>query len=107
MSVLCKNKTASFEDVLRSILTDGEFKDNIYLTEFEKYELLDAFWEMTDSVFGYQDSKPTLEKLVITMFVTCLMKSIHSDVPQPWKSFVSYKSGNIIAFVDNMMNSLI
>lgn len=107
MSVLCKNKTASFEDVLRSILTDGEFEDNIYLTEFEKYNLLTAFWEMTDSVFGYQDSKPTLEKLVITMFVTCLAKSIHLDVPQPWKSFVSYKSGNIIAFVDNMMNNLL
>lgn len=107
MSVLCKNKTASFEDVLRSILTDGELEDNKFLTEFEKYDLLDAFWGLTNSIFGYQDSKPTLEKLVITMFVTCLAKSIHCDVPQPWKSFVSYKSGNIIAFVDNMMNSLL
>lgn len=107
MSVLCKNKTASFEDVVRCLLTDGALEENRFLAEFEKYDLLGAFWEMTDSAFGYQDSKPTLEKLVITMFVTCLARSIHSDVPQPWKSFVSYKSGNIIAFVDNMMNSLL
>ena len=39
MSVLYKDKTASFEEVLRSILTD----DNKYLTEFEKYDLLSAF----------------------------------------------------------------
>lgn len=107
MSVLCKNKTASFEDILRSILTDGELENNRFLAEFEKYDLLDAFWGLADSVFGYQDSKPTLEKLVITMFVTCLAKSVHGEVPLPWKSFVSYKSGNIIAFVENMMNSLL
>ena len=55
--------------------------------------------------FGYNDPKPTLEKLVITMFVTYAAKSIHTDMPQAWKPFISYKSGNIIAFIDNLMNS--
>lgn len=55
--------------------------------------------------FGYNDPKPTLEKLVITMFVTYAAKSIHTDMPQAWKPFISYKSGNIIAFMDNLMNS--
>lgn len=105
MSVLCKSKTSAFEEVLRCILTDDGFLDNKYLAEFEKYDLLDAFWQQADSVFGYQDSKPTLEKFTITMFVTYIAKTIHTDVPQPWKSFVSYKSGNIIAFIDNLMNS--
>ena len=105
MSVLCKNKTVSFEEVVRSILTDDELKDNKYLAEFEKYDLLKAFWQYADMTFGYNDSKPTLEKLVITMFVTYVAKSIYTDVPQAWKTFVSYKSGNIIAFMDNLMNS--
>ena len=105
MSVLCKNKTASFEEVMRSILTDDGLTDNKYLAEFEKYDLLDAFWKQADVTFGYNDSKPTLEKLVITMFVTYADKSISDDMPQAWKPFVSYKSGNIIAFMDNMMNS--
>ena len=105
MSVLCKDKTASFEEVLRSILTDYELQDNKYLTEFEKYDLLSAFWQQADVAFGYNDPKPTLEKLVITMFVTYAAKSIHTDMPQAWKPFISYKSGNIIAFIDNLMNS--
>ena len=82
MSVLCKNKTVSFEEVVRSILTDDELKDNKYLAEFEKYDLLKAFWQYADMTFGYNDSKPTLEKLVITMFVTYVAKSIYTDVPQ-------------------------
>lgn len=105
MSVLCKSKTASFEEVLRCILTDDGFVDNKYLVEFEKYDLLDAFWQQADVAFGYNDPKPTLEKLIITMFVTYASKAIHTDMPQAWKPFVSYKSGNIIAFTDNLMNS--
>lgn len=105
MSVLCKDKTASFEEVLRSILTDDGLQDNKYLAEFEKYDLLPAFWQQTEVAFGYDDQKPTLEKLLITMFVTYAAKRIRTDVPQAWKPFVSYKSGNIIAFMDNLMNS--
>lgn len=105
MSVLCKSKTASFEEVLRCLLTDDGFEENKYLIEFEKYDLLNAFWQQADIHFGYNDPKPTLEKLIITMFVTYASKVIHTDMPQAWKPFVSYKSGNIIAFTDNLMNS--
>ncbi len=107
MSVLCKSKTASFEDVVRCILTDDELTANKYLAEFGKYDLLTAFWQQASMLFGYQDSKPTLEKLVMTMFASYVARTIRSDVPQPWEAFVSYKSGSIIAFMDNMMNSLV
>lgn len=105
MSVLCKSKTASFEEVVRCILIDDGFDDNAYLSEFEKYDLLDAFWQQAEAAFGYTDQKPTLKKLVITMFVTYASKVIHEDMPQAWNKFISYKSGNIITFLDNLMNS--
>ena len=105
MSVLCKSKTASFEEVLRCILTDDGFEDNKYLAEFEKYDLVQAFWQQVDMAFGYNSTSPTLEKLVMTMFVTYAAKTIHAEMPQAWKDFISYKSGNVIAFLDNLMNS--
>lgn len=107
MSVLCKNKTASFEEVLRCILTDDGFDNNTYLAEFEKYGLLDAFWRQAEIAFGYHDPKPTLEKLVFTLFITYASKAIHADMPMAWKPFVSYKSGNILTFLDNLMNNYI
>lgn len=107
MCVLCKSKTASFEEVLRYILTDDGLVDNKYLVEFEKYDLLSAFWQQADVTFGFNDSKPTLEKLVLSLFVTYASKVIHADLPTGWTNFISYKTGNVIAFIDNLMNSVL
>lgn len=107
MSVLCKRKTPSYEEVLRTVLTDAGFEDNPYLAEFKKYDLLDAFWHQAQDVFGYADEKPTLEKFTMTMFVTYAAKVIPADMPAAWKPFISFKSGNVIAFIDNLMNSYI
>ena len=107
MSVLCKCKTPSYEEVLRTVLTDAGFEENPYLTEFKKYDLLDAFWRQAQDVFGYADEKPTLEKFTMTMFVTYVDKVIPADLPVAWKPFLSFKSGNVIAFIDNLMNSYI
>ena len=120
MSVLCKCKTPSYEEVLRTVLTDAGFEDkgspqgregglghNSYLAEFKKYDLLDAFWRQAQDVFGYADENPTLEKFTMTMFVTYVAKVIPEDMPAAWKPFISFKSGNVIAFIDNLMNSYI
>lgn len=105
MSVLCKCKTASFEEVLRIVLTEEGFEDNSYLAAFDNYKLLDAFWQQAEDVFGYSDAQPTLEKFTMMMFVTYTAKVISVDVPAAWKPFVSFKAGNVIAFLDNLMNS--
>ncbi len=107
MSVLCKCKTPSYEEVVRTVLTDAGFENNPYLDEFKKYDLLDAFWQQASDIFGYADEKPTLEKFTMTMFVTYTAKVLTVDVPAAWKPFVSFKSGNVIAFIDNLMNSYI
>jgi uncharacterized protein (TIGR02687 family) len=107
MSVLCKTRTASFEEVIRVILTDDGFEDNRILAEFEKYDLLPAFWLLCEEQFGYSDVKPILEKLVITMFVTYTERYLHADLPVNWRGFISYKSGNIVAFMDNLMNNIV
>jgi uncharacterized protein (TIGR02687 family) len=107
MSVLCKTRTSSFDEVLRVVMTEDGMEDNKFLAEFEKYELLDAFWRLCEEQFGYTDVKPTLEKLVVTLFVTYTQRYLHSELPLGWRSFVSYKSGNIIAFMDNLMNNIL
>ena len=107
MCVLCKSKTASFEEVLRCILTDDGLFNNQYLEEFEKYDLLSAFWQQADIAFGFNDAKPTLEKLVLSLFVTYASKVIHADMPKGWQPFIAYKSGNVLAFIDNLMNSVL
>ena len=107
MSVLCKTRIAFFDEVVRVVLTEGELEDNKFLYEFEKYDLLAAFWRLCEEQFGYTDVKPTLEKLDITMFVTYTQRYLQGELPLAWKSFASYKSGNIIAFLDSLMNNVL
>lgn len=105
MSVLCKARTVNLDEVLRVILTEDGLEDNRFLAEFEKYDLLAAFWQFCEEQYGYADPKPTLEKLVVTMFVTYTERYLKKSLPQAWRGFVSYKSGNIVAFMDNLMNN--
>ncbi len=107
MSVLCKTKIASFEEVVRIVLTDDGLEENKFLGEFEKYDLLPAFWWLCGEQFGYTDQKPTLEKLVLTLFVTYTQRYVRCDLPKAWKSFISYKPGSIIAFLDSLMNNVL
>ena len=58
MSVLCKSKVVSFEEVVRTVITAGDLEDNRYLQEFEKYDLLSAFWQMCEETFGGNFSFP-------------------------------------------------
>ena len=107
LSAICRTRTCSFEEVIRVMLTDGELADNKFLSEVEKYGLLDDFWKLCEQHFGYTDVKPTLEKLIVTMFVTYTAKYVQAELPKPWKAFISYKAGNIIAFMDNLMNNIL
>ena len=107
MSVICKCKLSTFEEVVRCVLTDRTLEDNEILAEFEKYDLLNPFWQQCGLVFGYADEQPTLQKLLMTMFVTYAEKSLHTDLPHSWQPFVSFKGGTIIAFMDNLMNSVL
>ena len=90
LSAICRTRTCSFEEVIRVMLTDSELTDNKFLSEVEKYGLLDDFWKLCEQHFGYTDVKPTLEKLVVTMFVTYTAKYIGGELPKPWKVFLSY-----------------
>lgn len=107
LACICRTKTCSFEDAVRIVLTEGTLEDNSFLAEFEKYDLLSAFWKLCEQHFGYTDPKPTLEKLVVTMFVTMTDRQLSDEVPQAWKAFVSYKCGNIIAFLNNLSNNVL
>ena len=107
LSAICRTRTCSFEEVIRVMLTDSTLEDNKFLLETEKYGLLGDFWKLCEQHFGYADVKPTLEKLVVTMFVTYTAKYVPSELPKPWKAFSSYKAGNIIAFMDNLMNNIL
>ena len=107
MSVICRTKIVSFEEIVRTIIIDEDLENSKYLSEFARFDLLTPFWNMCEEIFGYTDVDPSLPKLIYTLFVTYAAKVIGAELPQSLKNYCSYKSGNIIAFLDSLMNSLI
>ena len=107
LSAICKTKSCSFEEVLRIVITDSDPDKNKYLEEMSKYGLLGEFWRLCEQQFGYVDTEPALERLVVTLFVTYTDRYLGGNVPKSWQSFVSMKQGNVIAFFDSLMNSIL
>lgn len=107
ISCVCRLKISSFEESLRVILGEESLEDNKYMAELEKYGLSEAFWQQAEIAFGYMDSEPTLEKLLMCLFITYSAKAVQFDPPVAWKPYISQKSGSAIAFLDNYMNNTV
>ena len=69
MSVICKCKTASFEEVLRAVLMENSDSGNKYMSEIEKFDLTVSFWSLCEEYYGYSGSEPSLEGLAIAFFL--------------------------------------
>lgn len=106
LSALCRLQAASFEDVLRTVLTAGLTK-NPFLPEFEKYGLAEAFWALCGKHFGYEEEEPSLARLLLALFVTYASRYMNGKVPEAWTPFLTEKTGNAAAFLDGLMNSLL
>ena len=105
MSVICKVNTASFEEVLRTVLMESTENDNKYMAEIEKYGLSEAFWSLCNEKYGYQDATPSISRLAIAFFITYTQHFLNGDIPKSWSGHRAYKSGSVVAFMSNTMNN--
>lgn len=107
LSVLAKSKIVNFEEVVRIVLTSGVLRDNEYMAEFKKYGLDEAFWKHISHTFSFVDEEPNLEKLIISLFLTYTEKEIHKELPASMNKYLLSKSGTVMAFMDQIMNSIL
>lgn len=106
MSVLCRVHALNFEEVVRVVLTGDGFAENKYLADFKRYDLEDSFWRLVSLHFGYTETEPTLEKLAMTLLMTYAQKEVGKELPKDWSSLVSVKTGNVVVFMENIMNNI-
>ncbi|MDN6162415.1 MAG: hypothetical protein L0I79_06550, partial [Atopostipes sp.] len=107
LSVLVNSKIANFEEVVRIVITAGDLKDNPYLEEFRKYNIEKAFWKHLRHNFAYVDEEPSLEKFVISLYLTYSETVMHHNLPDNFQEYILSNSGTVIAFMDQIMNSIL
>ena len=108
MCALCKLKSCNYDELLLQILLEEKRSSeaNKYMAELGKYGLADKFWIITQQQFGYVDNKHALKRLLATMYLTYFCHYIEDEAPTLWKNFISNKIGNIMTFVDRLMNNI-
>ncbi len=104
MSAICGTKTASFEEVVKVLLND-KLDDNKYLKKFEEYGLTQDFWNKAETYFGFTNQAPDLKKFTAALFLTYASKEITEELPKNLRNAVTYKTGSVLAFLDNLMNN--
>lgn len=105
MSAICGTKTASFEEVVKILLSNKLDDDNVYMAEFEKYGLTEDFWNKAETYFGFTNQSPNLRKFTAALFLTYASKEITAEMPKNLKNGLTYKTGSVVAFLDNLMNN--
>ena len=107
LSAAVRSKVASFEEAVRILLTGEELNDNEYIKELQKYNLEEVFWKHCHKTFSFADEAPNLEKLVISLFVTYAERKIDGTLPSSLNRYILNKAGTVIAFMDQLMNSIV
>lgn len=103
--VLAGEKTLNFEYVVRKILVKHFEKDDSILEKFEKYNILDVFWEFVYQQFGYIEDNPTIGKFTISLVLNYTASLFEGNTPKSWNRFLIEDKNNPRVFVDNFMNN--
>lgn len=111
LCVISKARNVTVEDLMYAIFAAGEVEKQEIITEFKKADVADAFWKLCSHHFGYEESEPSLLRLLLSLFAVHACREFEDAVPDAWKLFlqdsVKSKATNISVLLDNMMNNVI
>lgn len=107
LAVMAGVKTPNFEEVLKTIIIGDDYKDSKYLVAMEKVGILPLLWQYAQRYYGYEEAKPTLEKLIATLLMTYTSHCCDGQLPKPYELFQSPKENDVSVFVSNLMNHLL
>jgi len=111
LCVIAKARNVTVDDLMYAVLSSGDIEEQEIITAFERAGIEHDFWKICSSRFGYEESKPSLLRLVLSMFAVYVCKDFEDPTPDAWKLFlqdsVKNKITNISVLLDNMMNSVI
>ena len=105
LAVLAGEKTLNFEYIVRKIIVKHFEKDDSIIETFDKYNILDVFWEFVYQKFGYKEENPSVGKFTISLVLNYTASLFEGTIPKSWKRFLIEDKNNPRVFVDNFMNN--
>lgn len=105
LAVLCKCPPKP-EEVVRHVLRGTLDSENESLQVFAKYGLVSDFWLVCLRLFGYNPAEKSLKDLIAWLFATYAAHTMDMDAPDEWVDRSLPQEGEVLTFLDSMMNYL-
>jgi len=105
LSVLAGIKAANADMLLRQVLSAGLLEsDNKYWIELQKFNLGDKFWAIVKDSTGFNDLKPSLDKLLKSLLITHFQMTMRGKCPEILRAYILSPSQKAYAFVEHWTN---
>ncbi|MDR0705060.1 MAG: BREX-1 system phosphatase PglZ type A [Planctomycetaceae bacterium] len=115
LAVVTKSSQDDFSCIVRSLFQSYAEQDNIHFETssdtwklVEKYGLNDIFWKLSEQFFAFKDPTPTLQKLLIQLFVSDFVHRLNNHIPSKLENLRLPAKGelNTVAFFAQWRDSI-
>ena len=92
LAVLSNQKTLNFDYIVHEVIINNFDEENKIIKNFEKFNILDDFWELINMKFSYNEEVPNVSRLVRFLILNYTASLYHGPTPKSWEEyFVSSK----------------
>ncbi|OYU71397.1 MAG: TIGR02687 family protein [Alphaproteobacteria bacterium PA2] len=111
LAVLAKAAQPQLAHILRIALAEMDEEDLAAFTplmaEFERFGLLDRFWDFVCAEFRYVDESPNLRNLLLRLFATDFARHVTGKTPEAFSHLTLPNGGgvNAVVFMDGWRDS--
>lgn len=105
LAVLSNQKTLNFDYIVREAIINNFNEENEIIKNFEKYNILDDFWELISRKFKYSEDNPSVTRLVRFLILNYTANSYQGQTPKSWDEYLVYDKNNAAIFISEFMNN--
>lgn len=105
LAVLSNQKAVNFDYVVREVIINNFSQENKIIKNFEKYNILDDFWELISRKFNYCEENPSVSRFVRSLILNYTAISYQGPTPKSWDEYLVSDKNNAAIFIDEFMNN--
>ena len=98
------------DDLLYAVMAEGDMETQETIFKLRDAGLEDSFWRLCAERYGYDDPKPSLTKLILSLFAIYACKDFGDAEPRAWRAYLpdtmKSKRSTISVLLDNMANDV-
>jgi len=107
LCVLSNQKVLNLDNVLSQIIINSLDEKNKSMLNFEKFDILENFWNLINKRYGYTSENPNVKELIIHLILNysaTLFKE--NKTPKRWNKYLVENKNNARVFIDQFMNNV-